>query len=979
MHSYPHAEPPINPSPFRAKSLLSATAAALALLLGSLACGGGGGGGTASAPAPPPAPTPTNQAPVFTSAAPTAAKEGHAYAYVIAATDADGDAISYVLIAHPAGATLDAASRTLSWTPTSAQVGVPQAFDVTATDGKGGTTHQTWTVTPSGNAAPGFTTAAPSAARAGLSYIYVVNTTDPDGDAVSLSLVTRPAGATFDPVSRTLAWIPAGDQAGVVQAFDLLATDGMGGTTHQSWSLTPTANAAPAFTSAAPTTAKENHPYTYTVAATDADADTITLSLVTKPAGATFDVPSRTIAWTPSGAQVGVAQAFDVQASDGLGGTTHQTWTVTPTANAAPAFTSAAPTTGTTGSIYTYTPTTTDADGDSVAYSLVSKPTWASLVGNAVTGTPSGSGPAAFTLRADDGHGQTTDQSWSATIIPAGNQAPTFTSTPGTVASGGVAYAYTLVATDPESDAITYQLTSGPTGAVLTGDTLTWTPTAGQERVQASFSVQAQDVWGALSAPQTWTVTPAGTIAGTRFLTDTPLAWGTQVTPDPHADPQTLAALVPDGNGGFTTVSGAFTGGAFTVGPVPGGAFWLQLGADTFAWTDKGQVDLKAYQPGRHGLAFATQPTLVDFTIGSMAAWAAGDIIEYYDWNTRGSVNLSQVTNATNRPTNGDTALTAMTVDYFADNFQGGLVDAAQGDHPLVIHAVPLSIGGQTVYVSQEVAEVTSLQMTDGVAAHVTSTFTKAPAGAPFKPNWTLSAFTGCLSDVSPAATLLDSELVLAGAYDLTHTGLGLGYTVDLVRVSGAATTSDIDLSASSIAYVALPSAPFTPITDVEVAFTRPYTHPAATHPVAMTFWVTAYNSAPSLMDGSQAIVPLVTPATALALNGVACSGDLAPAAAPSYVLSWTAPAMGAKGYRVFLYEFSASGTDTAVDLTASFVTATTSLAFPANLLQSGKQYALRVQAVASPSWDPTSSPLGNIETVAYGYADAVSGLIAMP
>ncbi|HJV49326.1 MAG TPA: putative Ig domain-containing protein [Geothrix sp.] len=924
--------------------------------------------------------TPTaNAAPAFTSTAPATAKESHPYSYVIAATDADGDPLTLTAPMLPAGATFNATSKTIAWTPATAQVGVAQAFDVLASDGFGGTRHQTWSVTPTANAAPAFTSTAPATAKESHPYNYVIAATDADADPVTLTAPTLPAGATFNATSKTITWTPATAQVGVAQAFDVLASDGLGGTQHQTWSVTPTANAAPAFTSTAPATAKESHPYNYVIAATDADADPVTLTAPTLPAGATFNATSKTISWTPATAQVGVAQAFDVLASDGFGGTQHQTWSVTPTANAAPAFTSTAPTSGSTGTAYTYAAAATDADGDTLTYSLVAKPAWASLSGATVTGTPSASGPMSFTLRADDGYGKTVDQSWSVLVAPAGNQAPTITSTPGTSAAGGVAYTYTVVATDPESDAITYQLTNGPTGAVLTGNSLSWTPSASQERVAASFTIEAQDVWGATSAPQTWTVTPTGTIRGTRFLNSTPMDWYVtgQVSLDPVQDPHAIGALVPSGGGAFTSLTGTFAGdGSYSVSGVPGGSYWLVLGSDNFVWTDKSQVDLGSYAQGRKDLVRAATSTPVGFTLNQMSSWTALDIIQAYDWNTRISQNISQVTGTTNLPNPGDTSLTGMTVNWGDGSFQGGLVDTTKGDHPLITHATRQTVGGQTVYVTKEVYGIGSLIMTDGSGASVNGTFDGTVDATPFQLNLKLSDFTACLAAVSPVATLEDSECVLAGAWDLTRTGLSFGLTVDLVRYSGG--TGSTDVNVGPISHVALPAGRLTPMTGVEVSFLRNF-QLGATTPVAHRYWVTAYNA--TLPTDILPITPLVVPVTSLQINGASCVGDItAPAPTEAtHTLSWIAPSTGAKGYRVTVYELTAPGAATLETFVAYLYTSSTSIQVPPGLLVSGHTYSICVRALASPSWDPTSAPFGVIESASYGYAETTSGIITMP
>src|ERR1017187_10368651 len=104
--------------------LLSLAVSAAAVLS---ACGGG------SAHSVP-------QAPVFTSTPGTAASEGVAYSYQLAATDPAGGTVTFSLTAAPSSATLS--GNTLTWTPAPAQSRVSNSFTGTAT--------QSWKVAPTG-------------------------------------------------------------------------------------------------------------------------------------------------------------------------------------------------------------------------------------------------------------------------------------------------------------------------------------------------------------------------------------------------------------------------------------------------------------------------------------------------------------------------------------------------------------------------------------------------------------------------------------------------------------------------------------------------------------------------------------------------------------------------------------------------------------------------------------------------------------
>ena len=75
----------------------------------------------------------------------TDAAVGEPYGYDAAATDPDGDALTFRLLAGPAGMTVDPPSGLVQWTPTADQAGT-QSVLLTVEDGRGGSDTQTFTL-----------------------------------------------------------------------------------------------------------------------------------------------------------------------------------------------------------------------------------------------------------------------------------------------------------------------------------------------------------------------------------------------------------------------------------------------------------------------------------------------------------------------------------------------------------------------------------------------------------------------------------------------------------------------------------------------------------------------------------------------------------------------------------------------------------------------------------------------------------------
>ncbi|MCU7935407.1 MAG: tandem-95 repeat protein [Candidatus Thiodiazotropha sp. (ex Dulcina madagascariensis)] len=430
-----------------------------------------------------------NTAPNITSTPVTTATEGVAYSYDVDATDADGDTLSYSLVTAPASMAIVGTSGLITWTPNSAQLGT-HTVSVRVDDGRGGTASQNFTLTVNAvpNTAPSITSTPVTTATEGVAYSYDVDATDADGDTLSYSLVTAPAGMTIDGASGLIAWTPTTAQIGS-HPVSVQVDDGNGGTATQSYTVTVDAapNTAPSITSTPVTTVTEGEAYGYDVDASDADGDTLSYSLVTAPAGMTIDGASGLIAWTPTTAQIG-SHPVSVQADDGNGGTATQSYTVMVDAapNTAPSITSTPLTTATEGVAYGYDVDASDADGDTLSYSLTTAPAGmtidsaSGLIGWSPTTAQVGSHPV--TVQVDDGKGGTASQDYTLVVNAAVNSGPVISSTPPTQATTNMAYSYAVTASDPDGDTLSFSLITAPTGMSIDSATglVSWTPSSAQ-------------------------------------------------------------------------------------------------------------------------------------------------------------------------------------------------------------------------------------------------------------------------------------------------------------------------------------------------------------------------------------------------------------------------------------------------------------------------------------------------------------------
>jgi hypothetical protein len=156
--------------------------------------------------------------------------------------------------------------------------------------------------------------------------------------------------------------------------------------------------------------------------------------------------------------------------------------------------------------------------GETVTYSKVSGPAWATIAGNVVTLAPTyadgSTTPYAVVIRATDSGGASTDMTLTVTVNNV-NRAPSFTATGAAVqatasVANGATYTFTYKAIDADGDNITYSFTVNPTPSVVPTiapvlGTLTFTPAFADAGNVFTFTVTATD--GSLTATTTTAIT----------------------------------------------------------------------------------------------------------------------------------------------------------------------------------------------------------------------------------------------------------------------------------------------------------------------------------------------------------------------------------------------------------------------------------------------------------------------------------------
>jgi RHS repeat-associated protein len=454
-----------------------------------------------------------NSTPVFTSVPTGPAVVGLPWQYQGRAQDADGDTLTFQLDAGPAGMGVDSASGLVTWTPDATQVG-SQHVALTVSDGHGASATQSFdlpVVATAANDPPAISSLPRTSTRLGDAYRYAVLASDPNGDPLTYSLPTGPAGMAID-AAGVVTWQPASDQLGG-NPVQVRVEDGRGGFATQSFTINVTiqaSNSPPSIVSTPPLGATVGRQYAYDPRASDPDGGTLTWSLVAAPAGVSLDPVLGSLRWTPASDQIG-SQSFSVRVMDDQGAFATQTFTVAVRAvDVPPGITSVPPTTASVGTPYAYAVRATDPDGDPLTFSLTAGP--AGMTIDTATGlilwTPSSGqlGSQDVALSVEDPFGGFATQSFTVVVSTTANQPPVITSTPPFVATAEQHYQYTVTAVDPDGQSVLFSLLDAPAGMTIdpVSGVVQWVPTLAQVGIQ-SVTVAAIDPGGA-GGTQTFSV-----------------------------------------------------------------------------------------------------------------------------------------------------------------------------------------------------------------------------------------------------------------------------------------------------------------------------------------------------------------------------------------------------------------------------------------------------------------------------------------
>ena len=559
-------------------------------------------GGTAALPAFSISVEQPNADPVIAGDPIATVRAGQPYLFTPTASDADGDTLTFSVTSPPSWAAFDTATGVLSGTPSDTDIGTYTDIVIAVDDGFGGTASlPAFSITvEQANVDPVIAGDPATTIEVGQLYTFVPTASDANGDTLTFTVANRPSWTSFDTATGRLYGTPEDTDVGTYAGIVMTVSDGRGGTD----SLPPfsiavePANVEPVISGDPVTAVRADQPYVFTPTASDADGDTLTFTVTNAPSWAAFDTATGTLSGTPSAADVRTHENIVVAVSDGRGGTASlPAFSITvEQANVDPVISGDPATTIDAGQRYTFAPTASDPDGDTLTFTVTNAPPWAAF--DTATGTLSGTPSDAdigihgsIVIAVSDGFGGTASLPVFSITVEQANGDPVIAGNPATAIDAGRRYTFVPTASDPENDTLTFSVANAPSWAAFdsTSGTLSGIPSDADAGTDANIVITVSDGFGGTAS------LPAFSI----IVVDTPVANGATVAGG--------YAYVADDDNGLLVMDVADPTNPVTVGGVatPGWALGVTV-ADGYAYVADGP-------PGLHvvDVSDPTNPVIV--------------------------------------------------------------------------------------------------------------------------------------------------------------------------------------------------------------------------------------------------------------------------------------------------------------------------------------------------------------------------------
>jgi nitrite reductase/ring-hydroxylating ferredoxin subunit len=412
-----------------------------------------------------------------------------------------------------------------------------------------------------GNAAPTISGTPLVAVSPESIYDFAPSAKDVDGDSLTFQINAKPSWATFNTNNGRLSGTPRRSDSGTYTGIVISVTDGATETSLPPFDLTVggsiTSNRAPTISGTPATSIVAGNAYSFIPTASDPEGATLEFTVNNKPAWARFDAATGKLEGTPAVADVGSYANIEIMVSDGSAGVVLAAFGIVVTApatNVAPVISGVPAASVEAGRAYSFTPTASDANNDTLTFTASGVPSWAgfdSRTGRIAGTAPSATGTSArIVIGVTDGKATASLAPFTiAVTAPTNNNAPTISGAPSGSATEGVAYSFQPTAADADGDALTFAIANRPAWATFNANTgrLQGTPGSAHVRTYSNIVISVSD--GKASTPlATFSIAVAAANAA-------PAITGTPATTATVGTQYAFAPTGTDSNGDTLTYS----------------------------------------------------------------------------------------------------------------------------------------------------------------------------------------------------------------------------------------------------------------------------------------------------------------------------------------------------------------------------------------------------------------------------------------
>lgn len=292
-----------------------------------------------------------------------------------------------------------------------------------------------------------------------------------------------------------------------------------------------TTNRAPVISGTPKTSVTVRNVYQFEPTASDPDGNTLTFSISNKPSWANFNTTNGRLRGTSY--SVGTWSNIVIRVSDGKATVSLPAFSIAVVkANSAPVISGTPAKTATVGQAYSFTPSATDANSDTLGFSISNKPAWASFSTSTgrLSGTPTAAGTHSnIVITVSDGKATASLAAFAITVAASANRAPTISGSPVTALNTNTAYSFRPTAADADGDTLTFSIANKPSWATFSTTTgqLSGTPTAAGAYQNIVIAVSDGKASTSLAA---FGITVSQTSAGSATLSWTPPTQNTDGT-----------------------------------------------------------------------------------------------------------------------------------------------------------------------------------------------------------------------------------------------------------------------------------------------------------------------------------------------------------------------------------------------------------------------------------------------------------------